>query len=141
MPNSRLARLVAERAPCERSAQRSDSSMARSISCSLGRQCDAFVELHLDVGIEQALDLDRALRATARRRRRRYASGRSRPVSSSLRSLASDITWKPPLSVRIGCGQRANSMQAAQPRDALGAGPQHQVIGVAEHDVGAGART
>ena len=29
-------------------------------------------------------------------------------------------------------------VQAAQPRDALRAGPQHQVIGVAENDVGAG---
>ena len=28
-------------------------------------------------------------------------------------------------------------VQAAEPRDALGAGPQHQVIGVAEDDVGA----
>ena len=29
-------------------------------------------------------------------------------------------------------------MQAAERRDALGAGPQHQMIGVAEHDIGAG---
>ncbi len=36
--------------------------MARSASLLLGRQLDALVELHLDVGAEQALDLDRALR-------------------------------------------------------------------------------
>ena len=30
------------------------------------------------------------------------------------------------------------AVQAAEPRDALGAGAQHQVIGVAEDDVGAG---
>ncbi len=30
------------------------------------------------------------------------------PVSSSLRSPESDITWKPPESVRIGCGQFMN---------------------------------
>ncbi len=28
------------------------------------------------------------------------------PCSSTLRKAASDITWKPPESVRIGCGQR-----------------------------------
>ena len=60
------------------------------------------------------------------------------PSSSSLRSFASDMTWKPPESVRIGRGQLAELVQAAEPRDALGAGPQHQVIGVAEDDVGAG---
>ena len=96
------------KAVLQRSAQRSDSSIARSISFGFGRQRDAFVELHLDVGIEQALDLDRALR--------RHLVGapsicerKVTPFSVSLRSLASDITWKPPLSVRIGCGQRANS--------------------------------
>ena len=30
------------------------------------------------------------------------------------------------------------AVQPAEPRDALGAGPQHQVVGVAEHDAGAG---
>ena len=30
------------------------------------------------------------------------------------------------------------AVQAAERGDALGAGPQHQVIGVAEHDLGAG---
>ena len=31
------------------------------------------------------------------------------PVSSSLRSCASDMTWKPPESVRIGPGQLAKA--------------------------------
>ena len=30
-------------------------------------------------------------------------------------------------------------MQAAQPRDSLGAGPQHQVVGIAQKNVGAGS--
>ena len=34
-----------------------------------------------------------------------------------------------------------NAMQPAQPRDALGAGPEHQMIGVGEDDIGAGDRT
>ena len=51
------------------------------------------------------------------------------------------MTWKPP---RVGQDRAVpahEAVQAAEPRDALGAGPQHQVIGVAEHDVGAGRRT
>ena len=60
------------------------------------------------------------------------------PSSVILRSFDSDITWKPPESVRIGRSQPMNLMQPAQPRDALRAGPQHQVIGVAEDDIGAG---
>ena len=58
--------------------------------------------------------------------------------SSILRSSDSDMTWKPPESVRIGSGQFMNLCKPPERRDALGAGPQHQVIGVGEHDVGAG---
>ena len=50
----------------------------------------------------------------------------------------SDMTWKPPESVRIGPSQRMNVVQAAERGDALRARAQHQVIGVGEHDVGAG---
>ena len=56
-----VARRGARRRPCERSAQRSDSSMARATSAARGRQGDALVEHHGDGGIEQMLDLDRAL--------------------------------------------------------------------------------
>ncbi len=37
-----------------------------------------------------------------------------------------------------GAAPAGEALQAAKRRDALGARPQHQVIGVAEHDVGAG---
>ena len=60
------------------------------------------------------------------------------PSSVILRSLLSDMTWKPP---RVGEDRAVpahEAVQAAEPRDALGAGAQHQVIGVGEHDVGAG---
>ena len=48
------------------------------------------------------------------------------------------MTWKPPESVRIGPSQRMNLCRPPSLRDALGARPQHQMIGVAEDDVGAG---
>ena len=63
------------------------------------------------------------------------------PVSSILRSCDSDMTWKPPESVRIGIRPVHKAVQPAEPRDPLGAGPQHQVIGIAEHHVGAGPFT
>ncbi len=56
---ARRARAKAARA---RSAQRSDSSIGALHFGRLRRQLDALVELHLDVGAEQALDLDGALR-------------------------------------------------------------------------------
>ena len=62
------------------------------------------------------------------------------PCSSSLRKSDSDITWKPPESVRIGSGQ---FMKACRPPSAAmrsAPGPQHQMIGIAEHDLGAGRR-
>ena len=57
--------------------------------------------------------------------------------SLTLRSCASDMTWKPPESVSIGPCQPVKSA-ARRGGDAFGARPQHQVIGVAEHDIGAG---
>ena len=58
--------------------------------------------------------------------------------SLTLRSSDSDITWKPPESVSIGPFQPVKRLQAAERGDPLGARPQHQMIGVAEHDIGAG---
>ena len=60
------------------------------------------------------------------------------PSSLILRSFASDMTWKPP-----GIGQDRpipvhEFVQAAQPGDSLGAGTQHQMIGVAQKNIGAG---
>ena len=54
-------RRALESARLQRSAQRSDSRIARAISAGSRRQREAFVELHRDVGAEQRLDLDRAL--------------------------------------------------------------------------------
>ena len=58
--------------------------------------------------------------------------------SLTLRSSDSDITWKPPESVSIGPFQPVKCLQAAERGDPFGARPQHQMIGVAEHDIGAG---
>ena len=43
------------------------------------------------------------------------------PVSSILRKAASDMTWKPPESVRIGYGQFMNWCSPPSARHALGA--------------------
>ena len=60
MPNSALPG-CSPKAARQRSAQRSDSRIAFSVDVVAGGQAHAFVELHLDVGAEQPLDLDRAL--------------------------------------------------------------------------------
>ena len=60
------------------------------------------------------------------------------PSSLISRILDSDMTWKPP---RVGEDRPVpahEGVQAAEAGDALGAGAQHQVIGVGEDDVGAG---
>ena len=59
------------------------------------------------------------------------------PASVILRSLERLITWKPPLSVRIGFAPPHEAVQAAQSGHALGARPQHQMIGVGEDHIGA----
>ena len=97
----------------------------------------AFVEHHLDVGAEQALHLDGPLR--------RQLHGR--PVDMRLEGDAL-LVDAPELRQRhhlvaAGIGEDRllpmhELVQAAEPGDALGAGPQHQVISVGEDDVGAG---
>ena len=132
------ARLRLANAVLQRSAQRSDSSSEASRLVARRRKRRAFVEHHLDVGAEQALHLDRALR---RQRDGRAVDMRlegDAVARRCLRSFASDMTWKPPESVRIGPSQSMNRCRPPSLRDALGAGPQHQMIGVAEDDVGAG---
>ena len=61
MPNSALPSGL-PKAALLRSAQRSDRRMARSTSARGAGSAHALVELHADVGIEQRLDLQRALR-------------------------------------------------------------------------------
>ena len=105
----------------------------------LGRQFEAFVELHLDVGAEQALDLDGALGGQ---------QGREPSMCDWKRDVladAADARQAHHLEA-AGVGQdRAvpthEGVQPAEPRDALGARAEHQVIGVAEDDVGAGGLT
>ena len=101
------------------------------------RQLHAFVELHLDVGAEQALDFHRALRG-------QFVA---RPVDMRLegRALFADL---PQLgeahhlkAARVGqdrMGPVHEPVQPAERVDPLGPGRKHQVIGVGKHDVGAG---
>ena len=101
------------------------------------RKLHALVELHLDVGAQQPLDLHRAfgrqLVLPAVDVRLEHAP----PCSVILRILDSDMIWKPPESVRIGPLPADERVKPAELRDLLRTGPQHQVIGVAEDDVGA----
>ena len=122
-----------------RAAQRIDSSIDARAS-RLGRRIRrALIEAHRDVRAEHALDAHRLLRRQEHLARRRPASGNSTPSSVILRSFARLNTWKPPESVRIG---RCQCMKPCRPRcalDDLEPGPQPQVEGVAEHDLGADA--
>ena len=102
-----------------------------------GGQRDAFVELHLDVGAEQALDFDGAL---GRQQVRGAVDVRLEgdALVGDLRELgeAHDLE-------AAGVGEDRTvpaheAVQAAEPGDALGTGAQHQVVGVGEHDVDAG---
>ena len=100
-------------------------------------QLQAFVELHHDVGPEQILDFDRALR---RERDHRAVDVRAERDAAlvELAQLRQRHHLEP---ARVGQDRVRpvhERVQAAQRRDALGARPQHQVIGVAEQDVGAG---
>ncbi len=103
----------------------------------LGRQFDALVELHLDVGAEQALDLDRPLR-----RQHVAAAVDVRGKAHALLAHLADLGERHHLEAAAVGEDRAvpahEGMQAAEAGDALGAGAQHQVIGVGEDDVGAG---
>ena len=118
--------------PAEREVERGLGLVAR------GRKRRAFVQHHLDIGAEQALHLDGALR--------RQLDGRA--VDMRLENDA-PLVDAPELRQRhhlvaAGIGEDRllpmhELVQAAELGDALGAGPQHQVIGVGEDDVGAGS--
>ena len=103
----------------------------------LDRPARAFVERHGDVGVEQLLDLDRALgRQPMLRAVDRRAEGDA--VGIELAQLAERHHLE---AARIGQDRTRpvhEPVQPAQRRHPLGAGPQHQVEGVAQHDLGAG---
>ena len=95
----------------------------------------------------------RTRRATSRRRRRAppataiASSGASRPgapvdvraivdavVVDASRASPRLITWKPPLSVRIGPGQPMSACSPPSSRTTSDAGPLREVVGVRQHD-------
>ena len=138
MPNSALPRLRAERGlrPL-RPAQRQLASPARSPPLGAGSATHSSSCMRMSESSRSWISIERS--GVSRWAEPSRCDWKATPSSSILRSAASDMTWKPPESVRIGPGQW-RSVQAAERRDPLGAGPQHQVIGVAEDDVGAERR-
>ena len=60
------------------------------------------------------------------------------PASVILRSFDRLMTWKPPESVMIGPFQRMKRCRPPSLATRSAPGPQHQVVGVGEDDVGAG---
>ena len=100
------------------------------------RQLHALVELHDDVGTEQRLDLDRALgRELVRRAVEVGAECHARVLDLAQARERHHLE-----AAGIGKDRQRpvhEAMQAAERGHALGARPQHQVIGVGEYDVGA----
>ena len=103
----------------------------------LGRQPHALVHLHSDVGAEQKLHLDRALR----RQLHLGAVDMRAEGHGGLADLA-QIRQRHHLETAGIRQHRAipsrEALQTAECGDALSSGPQHQMIGIAEHDIGAG---
>ena len=97
----------------------------------------AFVEHHLDVGAKQALHLDGALR----REQMRCAVDMRLEGHAVLLDTAELRQRHDLIAAGVGKDWPVPAHEAVQPAklgDALGAGPQHEMIGVGEDDVGAG---
>ncbi len=126
----RRERCLAALGPAERQLQRRPRFVMRR------RKRRALVEHHLDVGAEQALHLDGALR------RQLYRGAVDMRLEGDARfGNAAELGQRHDL-IAAGIGEDRpvpmhEAMQAAEPGDALGARPQHQMIGVGEEDVGA----
>ena len=100
-----------------------------------GRQLHAFVELHLDVGAQQVLDFHRPLR----RQQMPRAVDMGLEGDAVLIELAQLGERHHLEAAGIGedrIGPVHEAMQATEFGDALGARPQHQVIDIAENDIG-----
>jgi hypothetical protein len=103
------------------------------------RQGDALVEHHGDRGIQEMLDLDRALgrqlvpAAVVVRAEHHAALGELAALGQRHDLEPAAVGQDRPLPAH-------EAVQPAQPADALGPGAQHQVVGVAQDDLGAGAR-
>ena len=102
-----------------------------------GRQPHALVHLHGDVGAEQPLHLDRTLR-----RQLDLGAVDMRAEGHGLLAYLAQVRQRHHLEAAGVRQHRAvpagEGLQAPQRRDPFGARPQHQMIGIAEHDVGAG---
>jgi hypothetical protein len=103
----------------------------------LRRQPHAFIHLHGDVGAEQALHLDRALR-----RQLDFCAIDMRAEGHGPLADLAQIRQRHHLEA-AGIRQHrpapgGESLQAAERGDPFGARPQHQMIGIPQHDVGAG---
>ena len=130
LPSGRAERDLGPLRPAERQAHRLLHRLGRR------RQRHAFVELHADVGVEQRLDLQRPLR--------RQPVGRSVDVRLERDAVLVELTeFRQRHHLEAAAVGQDRSIptckfvQAAERRHAFGARAQHQVIGVAENDVGA----
>ena len=99
------------------------------------RQGRAFVEAHHDVAAQKPLDLHAALGAQMMPRSVHLAA-EGHALLGQFAQVGEAHHLEP-----AGIGQDRvrpvhEPVQPAQPRDALGAGAKHEVIGVAEHDIG-----
>ncbi len=107
MPNSARPDGAVSNARLQRSAQASESRIARSNSlCSCGSRMHSSSCIAMSEPSKSWISIARSgVSATiAPSRWERNVT----PSSSILRSSPSDITWKPPESVKIGCGQLMN---------------------------------
>ena len=127
----RLEGALAALAPAQRKLHRALDIAA------FRRQPHAFVHLHGDVGAEQPLHLDRALR-----RQLDLGAVDMRAKRHGLLAHLAQFRQRHHLKA-AGIGQHRTApagefLQAAERCDALRTGPQHQMVGIAEHDIGAG---
>ncbi len=106
MPNIALPG-CSPKAAFDRSAQRSDSRMARSASSGgHGSLTHSSSCIWMSEPSSRWISIDRS--GVSSWREPSICDWKVTPRSLSLRSLARLITWKPPESVRIGCGQFMN---------------------------------